>query len=179
MKIVLSDGNQRFRCWKPGLAAALLVAVLGLAAACGEKPRQLQLGDPAPDFTAVDQHGNPFRLADHAGGPVVLRFWSVDCKYCRADTPVFNDYYDRYREQGLLVVYISRSPDREMVQRFIADLEIEFPVLMDPDDRIAELYRVKLDPMAVFISPEHKLTNAVLGGVGEEQMQRLVGGYFP
>ncbi|WP_218915043.1 peroxiredoxin family protein [Desulfurivibrio alkaliphilus] len=156
----------------------LLLGFLLLLAACGKSERRLQLGDPAPDFTATDQHGNTIRLAELAGGPVVLRFWSVDCKYCRADTPIFNDYYRRYKDQGLMVIYISLNEDQEMVRRFIADLEIEFPVIIDHGGRIAEQYRVRLDPQAVFINPEHKLATAVLGGVGEEEMARLLGGYL-
>lgn len=31
-------------------------------------------GDPAPDFTLPDHLGNPWRLADHRGRPVVLVF---------------------------------------------------------------------------------------------------------
>lgn len=158
--------------------AVLLVLLLLAVAACGKEERRLQLGDPAPDFSASDQHGNIVRLADLAGGPVVLRFWSVDCKFCRADTPVFNDYYRRYQDQGLTVIYISLNEDREMVRRFIADLEIEFPVLIDHGGRIAEQYRIKLDPQAIFIDPEHRLAAAVLGGVGEEEMARLLGGYL-
>ncbi|MDZ7640918.1 MAG: TlpA disulfide reductase family protein [Desulfurivibrio sp.] len=156
----------------------MLLALLCLPAACGEQ-QQLQLGDPAPDFQAVDQHGQPFKLSEQAGGPVVLRFWSVDCPYCRADTPVFNEYFRRYRDDGLMIVYVSRTDDEAMVADFIESLDIEFPVVMDPEDRIAELYRVKMDPMAVFIDPRQKLTNAVLGGVGEEELERLLGPYLP
>ncbi|MDF1615533.1 peroxiredoxin family protein [Desulfurivibrio dismutans] len=160
------------------LLLLLVVGSLLFWTACGKSERRLQLGDPAPDFTATDQYGNTIRLADLAGGPVVLRFWSVDCKYCRADTPIFNDYYRRYQDQGLTVIYISLNEDQEMVRRFIADLEIEFPVIIDQGGRIAEKYRIKLDPQAVFIDPDHKLATAVLGGVGEEEMARLLGGYL-
>ena len=175
------------RSWRPlgrtlmpgvrGLSLATVLLLLLLLAACGEQ-RQLQLGDQAPDFAAVDQHGKRFNLSDYDGQPVVLRFWSVDCKYCRADTPVFNRYFRQYREQGLQIIYISRNENQEMVQRFIEELEIEFPVIIDHGGRIAEQYRVKLDPMAVFIDPQHRLTAAVLGGVGEEELQRLIGGYL-
>lgn len=138
----------------------------------------MQLGDRAPDFTAVDQHGNEISLSEYVGGPVVIRFWSVDCKFCRADTPVFNEYYRKYREQGLMIIYISRQNDPVMVKRFIDDLKIEFPVVIDVDGEIARQYRVKLDPQAIFIDPQHKLTAAVLGGVGEAEMKRLLGGYL-
>ncbi|MFH7326130.1 peroxiredoxin family protein [Desulfurivibrio sp. C05AmB] len=156
------------------LGIALLLLLVG---ACGQE-RKLQLGDPAPDFSAVDQHGNRISMAELAGRPVVLRFWSVDCKYCRADTPVFNDYYRRYQDQGLMIIYVSRNEDQAMVQRFIADLEIEFPVIIDRDGLIAEKYRVKLDPQAIFIDPQNRLTAAVLGGVGEAELERLIGGYL-
>lgn len=160
------------------LLALLLVLSLLLVAACGDDERRLQLGDRAPDFTATDQYGDTIRMADLEGGPVVLRFWSVDCKYCRADTPIFNDYYRQYKDQGLMIIYVSLNEDEEMVRRFIADLEIEFPVVIDYDGQIAEKYRIKLDPQAVFIDPEHRLEAAFLGGVGEAEMSRLLGDYL-
>ncbi|MFH7319024.1 peroxiredoxin family protein [Desulfurivibrio sp. D14AmB] len=174
--------QKRWRLGAGGVAMAvaglgLIALSLLLLAACGERQR-LQLGDPAPDFSSLDQHGEPFTLADYQGRPVVLRFWSVDCKFCRADTPIFNRYYRQYREQGLVIIYISRNDDQEMVRRFIKDLEIEFPVIIDRGDRIAQQYRVKLDPLAVVIDPQHRLAAAVLGGVGEEELQRLLGGYL-
>jgi thioredoxin-dependent peroxiredoxin len=40
----------------------------------------IQTGDPAPDFTLPDQHGNPVKLSDLRGRTVVLYF------YPKADT---------------------------------------------------------------------------------------------
>ena len=41
----------------------------------------LKPGDDAPDFEAVDHHGNPVRLRDLRGKKVILWF------YPKADTP--------------------------------------------------------------------------------------------
>ena len=41
----------------------------------------LQLGDPAPPFTATDHSGKVHRLADYRARPVILWF------YPKADTP--------------------------------------------------------------------------------------------
>lgn len=154
----------------------LLVIVSGCEGSKPEKP--LRLGDPAPAFTAVDLAGQPVTLAAWKGKPVVLRFWSTDCKYCRADTPIFNSYFEKYREQGLQVVYISRNPDERVVRDFVADLDIRFPVVIDTKGELAALYHVKLDPQTIIINPEQKIVAAILGGVSEAELQRLLGDYL-
>lgn len=139
----------------------------------------IKIGDHAPDFTATDLTGNIFTLSAAKGKPVVLRFWSTDCKYCRADTPIFNNYFNRYREHGLIVVYINRGADEAMVRGFVDDLDIPFPVIIDSDGAIARKYNIRLDPQTIVITPEQKIIAAILGGVGEEEFQALLGGYFP
>lgn len=159
------------------LAAVLLLLV---GAGCGgskpEKP--LKLGDQAPVFAVRDLAGQTISLDAWQGKPVILRFWSTDCKYCRADTPIFNSYFDKYREQGLQVVYISRNPDEKMVRDFVADLDIRFPVVIDTKGELAALYHVKIDPQTIVIDPQQKIVAAILGGVSEAELQKLLGDYL-
>jgi len=90
---------------------------------------------PGPEFSGTDLSGQPVSLAGYQGQPVILRFWSTDCKFCRADTPIFNQYFEKYKEAGLRVVYVNRNSDEATVRQFVADLEIGFPVLIDKDGR--------------------------------------------
>lgn len=154
----------------------LLVLVAGCTGGAAEKP--LKLGDEAPSFTARDLAGQTVSLAAWRGKPVVLRFWSTDCKFCRADTPIFNAYFDKYREQGLQVVYISRNPDEKTVRDFVADLDIRFPVVIDTKGELAALYHVKVDPQTIVIDPQQKIVAAILGGVSEAELRKLLGGYL-
>ncbi|MBU0728276.1 MAG: TlpA family protein disulfide reductase [Proteobacteria bacterium] len=147
--------------------------------ACGkDKVQPLKKGGKVPVFSAIDMEGNEFSLAGFAGRPVILRFWSTDCKFCRADTPVFNKYYEKYKEQGLMITYINTTQGRDAVQEFIKELEVVFPVIRDEQGKIAASYNVKLQPMTIVLSPEHTLLAAILGGVSEAALAELVGPYM-
>lgn len=155
------------------------LCLLALAGCTKNKPaRPLKIGDPAPVFSVLDLAGQEVSMTAYLGKPVILRFWSTDCKYCRADTPIFNAYFDRYKSQGLKVVYISRNTEEKTVRDFVADLDIHFPVVIDMDGGLAALYHVKLDPQTIVVSPDQKIVAAILGGVSEAELDKLLGDYF-
>lgn len=158
----------------------VLSAGMLLFGACGQGPERgpLVVGDMAPDFTVVDMNGAKISLRDRAGHPVILRFWSTDCQYCRADTPVFNDYFNRYKEQGLQVVYLNTGATAAEVAQFVRELAIPFPVVMDEGGRVAGLYRVKVVPQTIIIDPQQKIVAAMLGGVGRAELEELIGKYL-
>lgn len=155
----------------------LCTVFLALAACSGgdQAVKKLKLGDQAPDFSGTDLNGQPVSLAAYQGQPVILRFWSTDCKFCRADTPIFNQYFENYKEAGLRVVYVNRHSDEATVRKFVADLEIGFPVLIDKDGTISSRYNIKVEPQTIVISPEHKIIAAILGGVSEAELKSLLG----
>lgn len=150
-------------------------------AACSggdQAAERLKVGDPAPDFSGTDLNGQPVSLSAYKGQPVILRFWSTECKFCRADTPIFNQYFKKYKDAGLRVVYVNRQSDEETVRRFVTDLEVGFPVLLDKDGTISTRYNIKVTPQTIIISPDHRLVTAILGGVSEAELKKLLGGYF-
>lgn len=144
----------------------------------GNESKRLTIGDAAPDFTAIDLSGQPLSLAGYTGKPVILRFWSTDCKFCRADTPIFNQYFDKYKDAGLRVVYVNRNSDEATVRNFVADLAITFPVVLDKNGVISALYNIKVEPQTIVIGPDHRIMAAILGGVSEEELRRLLGDFL-
>lgn len=158
----------------------LCFVLLGYAACSGggSTAKKIKIGDQAPDFSGTDLNGQPVSLAGYQGKPVILRFWSTDCKFCRADTPIFNQYFEKYKEAGLRVVYVNRHSDEATVRKFVADLEIGFPVLIDTDGTLSALYNIKVEPQTVIINPDHKIIAAILGGVSEAELKSLLGEYL-
>jgi peroxiredoxin len=159
------------------LICFVLLAIAGCSGG-NSAAKKLKLGDQAPEFSGTDLNGQPVSLAGYQGQPVILRFWSTDCKFCRADTPIFNQYFEKYKDAGLRVVYVNRHSDEATVRKFVADLEIGFPVLIDQDGTLSARYNIKVEPQTIVLSPDHKIIAAILGGVSEAELKSLLGEYF-
>lgn len=134
----------------------------------------LKFGGSAPSFEGLDMNGSAIKLSAMQGAPVVLRFFVPNCKYCRADTKIFNQYYQKYSTKGLNIVYINTDPNPEEAEKFVKELEIVFPVILDRDRRIANLYRVKVVPQTIVLDPKHTIIGAILGGVTEDELDALL-----
>lgn len=160
---------------------AIALSLLLLLGACQEQRQggPLMAGDVAPDFAAKDLDGNVVVLSSLAGKPVVVRFWETNCRFCRADTPIFNSYFEKYRDKGLRVVYISSFYENiAAVREFITLLEVPFPVVMDEGAKLADLYNVKLYPQTFMIGPDRTILANLFGGVGEAEFQEILGDYL-
>lgn len=144
-----------------------------------EAPKGLQLGDPAPDFAAKGLDDRVIVLSSLRGGPVILRFFESSCRFCQADTPAFKEFYHKYRDRGLQVIYVgSFYEKRENLQKFAADMQIDFPIVMDAEAKLADLYDIRAYPQTLFISPDQKILAAMLGGVGKAELQEILGKYL-
>jgi len=164
----------------PVFRIALAILCLTILVSCSQpQQKSLKVGDPAPDFSLKDLQGRIFSLKKFTGKPVVLRFFLPDCKFCRADTPIFNSFYRRYNSKGLQVIYIETLgiTDREL-QQFQQRLHIPFPVARDTDGTVAGAYNVKALPQTVVLDPQHKIIAAILGGVSAPELQKLLSPYL-
>ena len=75
------------------------------------------------DFTLLDLQGKPWHLRDLRGKVVLVNFWATWCPPCRKEMPDLQALYDKYKDQGFLVLSIS---DEEMskVSPFITERKI-------------------------------------------------------
>ena len=161
------------------LRSILFLLVIGLffiswSCTTGKKEK-LEIGDQAPTFSVKDLSGTPINLANYKDRPVIIRFFTTDCKYCKADTPVFVEYYEKHKNKGLQLLYITTTQDKKTVENFQRELNIPFPVIIDRDKAITKLYRVKLVPQTVILDANHKIIGAILGGVARQEIDELLG----
>ncbi len=100
----------------------------------------LKPGDAAPPFTLADQAGQRVSLSDFRGGPVLVYFYPrADTPGCTAQACSVRDAGADLAKAGLRAVGISPdTPDDQ--KRFDAKLALGFPLLSDPDHRVAEAY---------------------------------------
>lgn len=156
-------------------AIIVLVILFTLSGCSSERAPKLKMGDPAPDFSLKDLAGETVQLSSLKNRPVVVRFFITDCKFCKADTPVFNDYYNKYKDQGLMILYLTTTTDQVRVEKFTTDLKIPFPVAIDYGRKISKLFNVKVEPQTIILNSQHLIKGAILGGVTEPELDEILG----
>jgi peroxiredoxin Q/BCP len=100
-------------------------------------------GTPAPDFNARLDDGSEFSLSALRGQKnVVLYFYPKDFSGgCTKQACSFRDSYAAVQAYDALIVGVSRDSEASH-QAFKREHALSFPLISDPDGRIADLYDV-------------------------------------
>jgi peroxiredoxin Q/BCP len=126
----------------PLLAAALLAGVSLCLAAESKMPKA---GDKAPPIEAKDQDGKTWKLADVVGKKIVLLYFypKDDTPGCTKEACAFRDNIGDLKKEKVEVVGVSFDSG-ESHQKFISKYNLNFPLLVDTDGKIAADYGVKM-----------------------------------
>ena len=111
------------------------------------------LGSPAPDFTLKTLAGGTASLSDYKGLPVFLNFWASWCKPCRGEMSDIIAAYDAHKDQHLQVLAINLTDQEHLsdARRFVDELHMPFPVLLDHKGKVRKRYALRGAPTSVFI----------------------------
>ena len=99
-------------------------------------------GQPAPDFTLPNQHGEDVTLSQFRGTPVVLYFYPRDdTPGCTKEACAFRDARAQYRKAGAEVVGVSPDTPQSHL-KFAQKYDLPFVLVSDTDHRVCEDYGV-------------------------------------
>jgi peroxiredoxin Q/BCP len=102
----------------------------------------LDVGDPAPPFSLLDQTGETVSLSDFAGRKLLVYFYpAADTPGCTTQSCAVRDAREDLSSLGVDVVGISPDvPEDQM--KFDQKFGLGFPLLADTDHAIADAYGV-------------------------------------
>ena len=130
---------------------------------------------PAPDFTVYDLEGNPHKLSDFQGKPVLLNFWASWCGPCKSEMPEFQHYYEEYGDRVHFVLVNLTDGHQETVETASAFLEEQgytFPVYYDTDIDAAMKYGVNAVPVSYFIDAAGNFVAWAQGALSADMLQQ-------
>lgn len=112
----------------------------------------------APEFTGITNwlNSEPLTLEELRGKVVIVDFWTYSCINCVRTLPYITDWYEKYRDQGLVIVGV-HAPEFEFekstnnVLDAINRFGIEYPVAQDNDFQTWRAYNNRYWPAKYFI----------------------------
>ncbi len=121
----------------------------------------------APDFSlqVLGPNARTISLKGYRGNrPVIINFWATWCPPCRAEMPAIQDAYEKYQPEGLVVLAVDQMEPSRVVQPFVSDHGLTFPVLLDEESVAADAYRIRALPTTVFVRKDGTILDIVVGG---------------
>jgi cytochrome c biogenesis protein CcmG/thiol:disulfide interchange protein DsbE len=167
------------RRWTLLFIGALVLGAAWIAASRVENstggssaPPSPQVGFTAPGFTLDSLAGQPIALSDLRGKVVVLNLWASWCPPCRAEMPALNAVYQKFRDQGLIVLGVNTTfqDDETSARASIRDWGVTFPIVFDRDGATSRQYRVQAMPTTFFIGRDGVIRDIVFGGPQSEAL---------
>ncbi|GMR10700.1 MAG: hypothetical protein BMS9Abin28_1522 [Anaerolineae bacterium] len=137
----------------------------------------VRVGGIAPDFSLPDLNGERHSLGQHRGEAVILNFWATWCPPCRFEMPVLQQAFERYSDQGFVVlaVNLTESDDRDLVAPYRDELGLTFPILLDEESLVSgDLYRVLGIPTSVFIDRRGIVREIYIGAIPLSELDSKV-----
>ena len=147
-------------------------APLDTTAPAGTTEPQITL---APDFTVYDREGNPHKLSDFFGKPIVLNFWASWCGPCKMEMPDFQEKYLELGEEVQFLMVNLTDGQRETVDvasAFIDSQGYTFPVFYDTTTEAAYTYGVYSIPTSYFIDAQGQPIAHAQGAIDGATLQR-------
>lgn len=170
--VVLEETGTKIRSG-PSFKAILAIAVLAIftilinwRASVLEKSLEREGEQPelvdkvAPDFSATTLDGRTVSLADFRGQKkVVVSFWASWCGPCRMEMPGLIKFYkDNHNDSSdFEILAVSIDDDPKDASDFATAQKLNFPVLLDPLQKMANAYEVEGIPTMFVIDKDGKV----------------------
>lgn len=128
-------------------------------------------------FSGLNPDGNRMSLASIPKGKVVLLdFWASWCAPCRATNPTLVHLYNKYKDQGFVIISVSedKGEDEWISAIYTDNLSWNYHVL-DKNKSIAFRYGVESIPHKILIDKNGKIaSNKISGSKLERRIQQLL-----
>jgi peroxiredoxin len=143
---------------EPMKKISVVLTIMALAASAFA----VQIGKPAPNFTATDINGKTVHLSDFKGKIVVLESYNSDCPYChnQYSSGAMQDLQKQFASEGVVWLLVNsvnpknmshRTPDQAKAE-IVSENMLVTAWLDDSSGAIGHLYGMETTPHMFVVS---------------------------
>jgi len=124
-------------------------------------------------FTLKDVNGHDVALSQYKGKVLVLDFWATWCGPCKVEIPEFVEMQKKYGPSGLQIVGISIDDTPAELAPYVADMKMNYPVLVGKDRQdVQDAYGPLVGiPVSVIIARDGNVCTSHAGLTGKETFE--------
>ena len=113
----------------------------------------INAGEIAPDFTGTTLEGETIRLSDFRGKIVLLNDFASWCGPCIAETPHLVDLHNAEGD-NIVIIGLNIEETKSAVAAYRDEFNIPYPLVLNEDGTLTEIYRPIGLPSSWFIDPD-------------------------
>jgi thiol-disulfide isomerase/thioredoxin len=139
------------------------------------------LGMVLGDVAGIEYYSDTELIIDPTDGTArAWLIWAHWCPHCQRELPPLSDWYaesaDQYPNVELISVSSSIDPTRgNPLEPYLEELQLPFPVIVDPDLRLAEQFGLSAYPFWVFTAGDGTTLLRIAGFLEIDQVADIFG----
>ncbi|MFY9315538.1 MAG: TlpA disulfide reductase family protein [Burkholderiales bacterium] len=143
-------------------------ALLGVLLCCcatlaGAQQLRPWPGGATPPLALQDLAGRAHTLEDYRGKVVLINFWATWCEPCRAEMPSIGKLRAALAGQPFAVLAVNLGESEPRIRRFLEQVPMDFPVLLDRDGAAAKAWRARVLPASFLVGADGRVRYVVIG----------------
>jgi peroxiredoxin len=104
----------------------------------------IEIGDKVPDIKFNLTNGDSTSINDLKGKVIVLQFTASWCSVCRKEMPhLEKEVWQKFKDDNFILIGVDFDEPLEKVIEFEKKMNISYPMALDPDAEIFQLFAVK------------------------------------
>jgi len=138
----------------------LLIICTIFAVFCSNKPGN-KPATTGNDFTLNSLDQEEYTLSKLKGKVVIVDFWATWCPPCKKEVPHLVNFYEKYKDKGLLVLGVS-AEEKQTLETFRKENNVTYPILLG-NNEVFQKFGVRSIPHTIFIDKKGNIRKTQVG----------------
>jgi cytochrome c biogenesis protein CcmG, thiol:disulfide interchange protein DsbE len=158
---------------KRGAAGFLGLTVFGIVSC--NAPGRLGIGDKLSPVTLSDLMGNRIAIPAALSGKIALiHFWASWCPTCRGEMTSLESIWKKYLGAGVVPYSIGIGERRDTAVRYIENLSITYPILVDPNSLTQKQFGISGIPTYYILDRKGIIRLKIIGDADKSGWDKII-----